>query len=121
LPRSRLLADARAGGRLVELAVEGPRRTLPGGVELAAYRALQHALTAVGSANGEPATVRLRYLPEALELEVGGVAAAGGGPDAALAAARERVVAHGGRFDVEAPRPGRRVLSARLPVVATGA
>jgi signal transduction histidine kinase len=116
-----LLAEARAGGRLVDLAVEGEQRSLPTGVELAAYRALQHALVAVGGRDGEPATVQLRYLPEALELEVQGLATAGGGADAALAAARERVTAHGGRLDVKAPQPGRRVLEVRLPVVAAGA
>ncbi|MGI8413557.1 MAG: sensor histidine kinase, partial [Solirubrobacteraceae bacterium] len=42
-----LLADARAGGRVVEFVVEGERRSLPDGVELAAYRVLQHALVAV--------------------------------------------------------------------------
>src|SRR5215207_7966448 len=36
----RLLTDARAGGRLVELEVAGDRRPLPGSLELAAYRAL---------------------------------------------------------------------------------
>jgi hypothetical protein len=115
-----LLAEARAGGRLVDLAVEGERRPLPGGVELAAYRALQHALVAVRGADGEPATVQLRYLAEALELEVRGAAMAGGGADAALAAARERVTACGGRFSARASEPGRRVLHARLPVVVGG-
>jgi signal transduction histidine kinase len=118
-----LLADARAGGRLVDLEVEGERRTLPGGVELAAYRALQHLLVAVGGEDGEPAVVRLRYLPDALELEVRGfaVAAAGGGAEAALAAARERVTAHGGSFNSDHAPPGRRALRARLPVVAVHA
>jgi signal transduction histidine kinase len=115
-----LLAEARAGGRLVDLAVEGERRTLPGGVELAAYRAIQHALVAVAGADSEPATVRLRYGREALELEVRGLARAGGGAEAALAAARERVTAHGGSFSARAPQPGRRILQAQLPLVAVG-
>jgi hypothetical protein len=75
-----LLAEARAGGRLVDLEIEGERRLLPGGVELAAYRALQHALVAVRGAAGEPATVQLRYLPGALELEVRGFPTEGGAP-----------------------------------------
>lgn len=70
-----LLAEARRGGRLVELEVEGERSPLPGGVELAAYRVLQHALVAIHGADGEPATIQLRYLPGALELEVHGLAA----------------------------------------------
>jgi signal transduction histidine kinase len=101
-----LLEQARAGGAVVELEVEGERRPLPGGLELAAYRAIQHGLEALGEA---PAAVRLRYLPDALELEVRGTLADDG--QAALAAARERVAAHGGEFSAR-----RGVLRARLPV-----
>jgi signal transduction histidine kinase len=115
-----LLAEARAGGRLVDLEIEGERRPLPGGVELAAYRALQHALVAVRGADGEPASVQLRYLPGALELEVCGYPTEGGGARAALMAARERVTAHGGSFTAEDPRVGHRVLRAHFLVVPTG-
>jgi signal transduction histidine kinase len=115
-----LLDEARAGGRAVDLEVDGERRPLPGGVELAAYRALQHALVAVRGAEGQPATVQLRYLPRALELEVSGLPNVGSAAEAALAAARERVTAHGGSFSTEAPSLGRRVLRAHLPVAAAG-
>jgi signal transduction histidine kinase len=110
-----LLAEARRGGRVVELQVEGERRALPGGVELAAYRVLQHALAAVGGEGGEPATVELRYLAGALELEVSGPPGDGTSARAALLAARERVTSHGGSFSADAPVPGLRVLRARLP------
>jgi signal transduction histidine kinase len=110
-----LLAEARRGGRVVELQVEGERRALPGGVELAAYRVLQHALAAVGGARGEPATVELRYLAGALELEVSGPPGDGSSARAAMLAARERVTSHGGSFSADAPVPGLRVLRARLP------
>jgi signal transduction histidine kinase len=113
-----LLDEARAGGRLVDLEVEGERRPLPGGIELAAYRAVQHALVAVAGADSEPATVQIRYLPTALELEVRGFPTEGGGAKAALVAARERVTAHGGSFSAQTASPGRRVLRAQLPVVA---
>jgi signal transduction histidine kinase len=116
-----LLADARAGGRLVDLEVEGESRMLPSGIELAAYRALQHVLAAVGGGDAEPAVVQLRYLPDALELEVRGFAIPGGGAHAALAAARERVTAQGGSFSSDQAPPGRRALRARLPVVAVHA
>jgi signal transduction histidine kinase len=115
-----LLDEARSGGRLVDLEVEGERRPLPGGIELAAYRAVQHALVAVGGADGKPATVWLRYLPGALELEVRGFPNEGCSPEAALAAARERVTAHGGNFTADGTLPGRLVLRARLPIGATG-
>jgi signal transduction histidine kinase len=112
----RLLAGARAGGRVVELGVDGEPRALPDGVELAAYRIVQHALEVVDAG---PLAVRLRYEPDALALEVSG---RGDEPrhdiEGALAAARERVAARGGQFTVEAPAPGRTVLRARLPVAA---
>jgi len=113
-----LLAEARAGGRLVDFDVEGERRPLPRGIELAAYRAVQHALVAVRGDEREPATVQLRYLPTALDLEVRGFPIEGGGAAAALAAARERVTAYGGSFDSLSELPARRVLRARLPVAS---
>jgi signal transduction histidine kinase len=112
-----LLAEARAGGRQIDFEVEGRRRPLPGGVELAAYRAVQHALVAVRGDGDEPATVQLRYLPAALDLEVRGFTIEGSGAVAALAAARERVTAHGGTFTSHSDVPARRVLRAHLPVV----
>lgn len=112
-----LLAEARAGGRMVDFEVEGQRRPLPSGVELAAYRAVQHALVAVRGEEGEPATVQLRYLPAALDLEVRGFPIEGSGAVAALAAARERVTAHGGTFTSHSDSPAHRVLRAHLPVV----
>lgn len=111
-----LLEDARAGGHLVDLEVEGERRPLPTGVELAAYRALQHALVAVRGADDNHATVQLRYLTDALELEISGHPSDASGAEAALAAARERVTAHGGSFSTQARPLGRRVLRAHLPV-----
>jgi signal transduction histidine kinase len=112
-----LLAEARAGGRLVDFEVEGQRRALPGALELAAYRAVQHALITVRGEENEPATVHLRYLPGALELEIRGFPTEGSGAAAALEAARERVTTHGGTFSTRVEVPARRVLRARLPVV----
>jgi signal transduction histidine kinase len=112
-----LIADARAGGRLVDLQIDGEHRPLGAGIELAAYRTVQHALIAVGSARDDPATVRLHYFPDRLELEVRGVTPDGSAAGAAMMAARERVTAIGGNFAAETPAPGRRVLRARLPAV----
>jgi signal transduction histidine kinase len=112
-----LLAEARAGGRLVDFEIEGQRRALPGALELAAYRAVQHALITVRGEENEPATVHLRYLPGALELEIRGFPTEGSGAAAALEAARERVTTHGGTFSARLEVPTRRVLRARLPVV----
>jgi signal transduction histidine kinase len=116
-----LIADARAGGRLVELAVEGEQRPLAAAIELAAFRTVQHALLAVESASGQPANVRLRYLSDQLELEVRGLVSDGSAAAAAVMAARERVTSLGGSFSADAPAGGRRVLRARLPLVAAGA
>ena len=113
-----LLAEARAGGRLIDFEVEGNRRLLPGSVELALYRAVQHALVAIRGDEHEPATVQLRYLPAAVDLEVRGFPIEGSGAVAALAAARERVTALGGTFSSHSDVPARRVLRAHVPVVA---
>jgi signal transduction histidine kinase len=112
-----LLADARAGGRIVELEIEGEHRPLTAGVELAAYRTVQHALVAVAGARDQPATVALRYLPDRLELEIRGPHPAGSAAGAALMAARERVTALGGSFTADTPSPGQQIVRARLPAV----
>jgi len=113
-----LLAQARSGGQVVTLEVAGEHRPLSAGVELAAYRAVQHALVAVGDG---PATVRVRYGPLALDLEVDGPPAGGSAGRAALVAARERVTALGGEFAALTPAPGRQVVRLRLPTVAAHA
>jgi signal transduction histidine kinase len=109
-----LLDQARAGGRLVDLELHGERRPLPLGVQLATYRALQHALAAVGQAPDQPTTIRLRYLRDSFELVVSGIPSQDDGAPGAFAAARERILAQGGSFSSEDP-PGRRVLRATLP------
>ena len=112
-----LLEEARAGGRLVGLELQGDRRPLPPGIELATYRALQHGLVAVGGDPADPAIVALRYHSDALELEIRGAPGAGAWADAAVAAARERIIAQGGSFSSDSPA-GRRVLRAMLPLPA---
>jgi signal transduction histidine kinase len=115
-----LLAQARAGGRLVDLELQGQRRALPLGIELATYRALQHALVAVSGAAGEQTTVKLRFLPDSLELEVAGVPSDAETAPAAFAAARERIVAQGGTF-TSGGASGRRVLRASFPAAMADA
>jgi len=115
-----LLQRARIGGGPVGLGVEGRMRTLPAGVELAAYRMVEHALEAFAKADSGPAGVRLRYLKTSLELEVDGSLPRG---DAvvALAAARERVTAHGGKFSARPQGSGRLLVRAQLPLATSGA
>jgi signal transduction histidine kinase len=110
-----LLARAGAAGAVVELRATGRRRALPAGIELAGYRMVQHALEALAAID-----VTLRYLPDALELEIRGDMADGSTAEAALAAARERITAHGGSFSHERGAGRGCVLRSRLPVVIAG-
>ena len=112
-----LLAEARAGGRVVDLEIEGERRPLAAAIELAAYRTVQHALVALGAGTAQSATVQVCYLPDRLELEIGGARRDGSAATVAIAAARERVTSFGGHFSAEAPAPESRVLHAQLPLV----
>ncbi len=104
----RLLERTRAAGLPVELRVDGERTPLPPGVDLAAYRILQEALTnALKHAGQANVTVALRYGARDLEVSIDddgrGPAANGGGQG--LVGMRERVALYGGSFDAS-PRPG---------------
>jgi signal transduction histidine kinase len=98
-----------AGGLGVELVVEGVRGPLPPGLDLSAYRIVQEALTNARKHAGDArAEVRLRYRPDALEIEVlddgpGSGDGAGGGHG--LIGMRERVAVFGGSLET-GPRPG---------------
>jgi signal transduction histidine kinase len=115
---------ARSAGLAVDVVAEGPARDLPAGVDAAAYRIVQEALTnAVRHSGGASARVLLRYRPDGVDIEVNddGIGPGGGAPRAApgtgrgLAGMTERARALGGTVDA-GPRPagGFRVL-ARLP------
>jgi signal transduction histidine kinase len=119
-----LLDGVRASGLPVEVEVLGDRRELHPAVELAAYRIVQEALTnALKHAGPATATVRLRYAPDRLEVEVvddgrgAAAAAAGGASGFGLVGMAERVDLLGGVLDA-GPRAGggfgvRAVLPAR--------
>jgi signal transduction histidine kinase len=113
-----LAATARAAGIAVELEREGAPRPVPAGVDAAAYRIVQEALTnTVRHSGGGGATVRLCYDTEALTIEVDddGRAVGSPRPGNGIAGMTERARALGGTLDA-GPRPGGgfRVL-ARLP------
>ncbi len=112
-----LVDEARAGGLTVDLEIEGPPEDLPAGLELAAYRLIQEALTNVRKhAPTSHVQVRLGYTPDRLRIEVsddGGSsgATAVAAPDATepghgLIGMRERVNLYGGRMQA-GPMPGR--------------
>ncbi|MGH8623322.1 MAG: sensor histidine kinase [Burkholderiales bacterium] len=104
--RDKLIEQARADGLSVDIEVEGEPRPLPAGVDLAAYRILQEALTNVRKhAPGAPTQVRIRYAVSGLEIEVRNGApspnplpsSASGGQG--LIGIRERVALYGGKFE----------------------
>lgn len=111
----RLLGQVRDAGLTVDVHVEGPPRPLPPGVDLAAYRIVQEALTnVVRHAGPATAEVHIRYNRHAVDVEVtddGSRRASN--PDAAatgcghgLVGMRERAAVYGGSLDAGAI-PGR--------------
>jgi len=115
-----LAERSRAAGLPVELAVEGERRELPPGVDLAAYRVIQEALTNALKHGGGSASVRVRYEGEDLRIEVtdtgSGKAGAVAGSGQGLRGMRERVRVYGGELHA-GPRPdGGFEVRAHLPL-----
>jgi signal transduction histidine kinase len=106
-------------GIAVDLRREGSTVELPAGAGLCAYRVVQEALTNVRKhAHASSASVLLRHVDDALEIEVtddGLGAAAGVGAGHGLVGLRERVELYGGTFDARSAGRGYRVW-ARIPV-----
>jgi signal transduction histidine kinase len=104
-----LLAEVRVAGLPVRLTVQGQARSLPQGIQLAAYRIVQEALTnvrkhAIGATG---ASVTLRYDAGGIDVEIGddGHTSGGGGTGHGITGMRERAVAYGGSI-AAGPRPG---------------
>jgi signal transduction histidine kinase len=127
-----LLEEMRQAGLPVQLRVEGQPGRLPPGVDLAAYRIVQEALTNTlrhaGPANAE---VVVRYQQHAVELEVlddgrgpGLRDSAGGASGHGLVGMRERIALYGGTLEAgpRATAPGAArtgyAVRARLPTGA---
>jgi signal transduction histidine kinase len=104
-----LVERARAAGLPAVLAHRGERHPLPAGLDLAAYRIVQEALTnALKHAHGAATEVTVDWARDAIALEVrdsggGSAAAADGGHG--LVGMRERVRLYGGELDT-GPLPG---------------
>jgi signal transduction histidine kinase len=118
-----LVERARAAGLPVALAIEGERRTLPAGVELAAYRVLQEAITnALKYAGGAPTDVCVRYGADDVQLHVRDRGAAGAAPSPVaggghgLVGMRERVRVFGGEVHTGRRADGGFEVRARIPV-----
>ena len=117
-----LVRQVRETGLPVGLSVLGEPRPVPEGVGLCAYRIVQEALTnTLKHAHASTAQVQLRYVSDALELQVlddgrGASAVNGTASDQGLIGMRERVALFGGELTA-GPRtgPGYEV-RARLPL-----
>jgi signal transduction histidine kinase len=103
----------RAKGAEARLTVDGSPRALPAGVELSAYRIVEHLLDALDDA--PDVTVKVGFGPDALDITVSGPAARRGVATTAIERARERVALHSGTLE-SAMRGGRAEAVARLPI-----
>jgi signal transduction histidine kinase len=110
-----LIERVRTAGLKAELSVTGTSRALPPGLELAAYRVVQEALTNVIKHAGSARTVvRVDYRPHELRITVSDNGRPPGNarvprqppdPGRGLLGLRERIAIYGGELDA-GPRPG---------------
>jgi signal transduction histidine kinase len=113
-----LIATVREAGLPVDLEVEGARRELPPGVDLAAYRVVQEDLTnTLKHAGPARAWVQICWTEDELQIEVANngrnIAPSTGYGHAGM---RERMRLYGGRLE-SGPRPdGGYVVRAYLPI-----
>jgi signal transduction histidine kinase len=119
-----LVERAREAGLPVSLTVQGEPLTLPPGVDLAAYRVVQEALTnALKHAGTAPTEVHVRWSASHLELEIldrgpaGSEARWGQESGHGLVGMRERVRLYGGELETGRRRGGGFRVHARLPLV----
>jgi signal transduction histidine kinase len=114
-----LAGRARATGLDVTLEVDGRRRSVPAGIDLAAFRIVQEALAnAAKHARARRAWVKVRYAPHALELEIAddGRGPNGHAPGHGLLGMRERVDLYGGTIELGARAPTGYRVKATLPL-----
>jgi signal transduction histidine kinase len=117
----RLLEETRQAGVPVEVNVEGERVPLPPGVDLAAYRVVQEALTNVRRhAGGANATITLAYGRRDLDITVvddgdGAAPAASDRGGLGLIGMRERVSLYGGDLETGVRPTGGFRVHVRLP------
>jgi hypothetical protein len=105
----------RAKGGNARLTVASNPRVLPAGVELSAYRIVEHLLGAIDDAPG--VEVGVSFGEDALEIRVAGPTARRVDVGAAMDRARERAQLHRGTLQAHT-RGGRAEAIAHLPVVA---
>ena len=110
-------------GLPVRVEISGGRRELPPGIDISAYRIVQEALTnSLKHAGPARATVRVRYGPDELEIEVlddGRGGEPGMGIGHGLAGMRERVAVYGGELEAASANGSGFRVRARLPTRGT--
>jgi signal transduction histidine kinase len=117
-----LAERARSAGVPVTVKVDGERRELPAGLDLAAYRVVQEALTnVVKHSGGAPAEVSVHYRADAVEVRIsdrgnGSVSTRLGGGGHGLVGMRERVRMYGGELQAGRRRGGGFEVHVRLPL-----
>jgi signal transduction histidine kinase len=114
-----LARETESDGLPVEVKIEGEPYYVPAGIDVAAFRVVQDALTNAGERGRDcRAQVVVRYRPEALELEVtnAGLSTRADGSQRGLTGMRERVAFYGGTVDAKARKGGGYVVRARIPV-----
>ncbi|MDG4863326.1 histidine kinase [Streptomyces sp. T-3] len=116
-----LVERVRAAGVSVEVELVLPPEDLPSGVDLAAYRVVQEALTnTIKHAPGADAAVRITSAEDVLEIEVtdtGGVrdALPASGNGRGLIGLRERLAVYGGELTARPTLAGGFRVKARVP------
>ena len=127
-----MVGRVRDTGATVELQVTGPVTPLPPGVDLAAYRVVQEALTnTLKHAPGSQVTVLVEYLPRTVRLRITNTAGnANGAEDTqrtrvdgmggghGLVGLRERIGIYGGTLETEHLPGGGYCLEAQIPTDA---
>jgi signal transduction histidine kinase len=116
-----LIEQVRSAGLDTTLEIHGQAPDVPAGVQLTVYRLVQEALTNTlkHGGPGARASVRLRYLPGELLVDIDDDGAGGAAPETAgigsgLLGMRERVNAYGGDVRAGPRAPGGWQVSARL-------
>jgi signal transduction histidine kinase len=118
-----LVNQVTAAGLPVEVHIDGARRPLAPGIDLAAYRIVQESLTNVLKHAGRArARLSLSFERDALELEIADDGAGAGKTGATtgghgLVGMRERVLLYGGAFAAGPRGDGGYLVHARLPLV----
>jgi signal transduction histidine kinase len=117
---ARLVSETRAAGVEVELELQGTQVALPPGLELAAYRVVQEALTnVIKHAQPARAHVVVRFAPDALVVDVTDEGQTVPGPlerGRGLAGIRERVALYGGEVTAGPRAAGGFQVTATFPV-----